>query len=64
MDEAELQRYKMESLHYCNQLLDEINNDIGDINLFFGGELKKTYSSAVEKVFNKTKDVRTKIRNL
>ena len=64
MNESELERLRASSLHYCNKLLNDIGSEQENIEYFFGGEMCKAYVDATDKVLNKTRKVRTKIRNL
>jgi len=64
MNEEELNRLRLASLYYCDKLLNDIKVDQEDINQFFGGEIYKAYNDATEKVLNKAKNIRAKIRNL
>ena len=63
-DKEKVQMYKSEGLHYCNQLLNEVQNTQDEIDSFFGGELGRAYFIATDKLLTKIKKVRTKLRNI
>ena len=62
--EEEVEKYRNASLYYCNKLLNEIQRNQEDIDLFFGGDLYKAYHTATEQAVDKANQVRMKIRNL
>jgi len=63
MDE-ELEQRKDASLALCYRLLSDMEGFMQDADLFFGGEIHKTYLAATEKAIKKARSVRNKIRNL
>ncbi|MBE6957139.1 MAG: hypothetical protein E7450_06770 [Ruminococcaceae bacterium] len=62
--EEELAQRRRISVTYCNKLLNEVKRDQEDVGEFFGGELYRTYLTAIDQVEEKIKKIRTKIRNL
>ena len=63
MDE-EFEQRKANGLAQCDRLISELSKFLDDTDLFFGGEIYKTYINATEKALNKAKTIRTKLRNL
>ena len=61
---GELEQYQENALALCNKLLTELNRNQEDVDTFFGGDVRKAYVDATEKVIRSTRSVRNKIRNL
>ena len=64
MDEEKVRYYKSLSLSQCERLLTELRRNKEDADLFFGGELYKSYVEATDAAIDKTRKIRNKIRNL
>lgn len=60
----EIEQHKQESIRLCEKLIVKIKKNKEDINLIFGGEIKKAYIEANDKALNEARKVLTKINNL
>ncbi len=60
----EVAKYRETCLSLCAKLLSELKRNQEDADLFFGGEIYKSYIDATDKAINKAGKVQTKIRNI
>ena len=62
--EEQVEQCRQDSLSLCDRLLWEIKRNQDDTDRFFGGELYKTYFSVNDKLAERIRNVKNKIRNL
>lgn len=60
----ELYRLKMKSQMLCDRLTNDLAQNKDDTHQFFGGEIYRAYIAASDQAMEKTRRIRTKIRNI
>ena len=62
--EGNILKYKENSLALCRKLMQKLNENDDDANLFFGGELQYSYQNITDLAKVRVKNIQIKIENL